>query len=309
MDFTAIEFWKNFRLGTELSISGNFIYNGLYNFELMSHFYYEDEAFEFLYNISVGIERLQKICIVLLEHNENTNQEEFERSLISHNLEDLNQRIEKHRKINLGKNHKKFISLLTKFYKSSRYEMFQMESIYRPNQSKLQLIKFLEESLDIEISVDLIGCSPNDDRIKKFVGKTVGKFCKDYYKIVRDECYRLRIYTYEIPYESKAFKIFISEKYDFNEEKIVQKEILKFLLQSEVSKDIKNYLNEHAPLKLEMYDTNYYLKHLISFHKEYSIKSEIEELYTELDNIKDRFEHLKPIGNSEISFEFDDEEE
>lgn len=56
MDFTPTEFWKNFRLGTELSISGNFIYNGLYNFDLMSHFYYEDEAFEFLYNISVRIE-------------------------------------------------------------------------------------------------------------------------------------------------------------------------------------------------------------------------------------------------------------
>uniref|UniRef100_UPI00404AA4AD hypothetical protein n=1 Tax=Gelidibacter sp. TaxID=2018083 RepID=UPI00404AA4AD len=309
MDFTPTEFWKNFRLGTELSISGNFIYNGLYNFDLMSHFYYEDEAFEFLYNISVGIERLQKICIVLLEHSDNTNQEEFEESLISHNLDDLNQRIEKHRKINLGKNHKKLISLLTKFYKSSRYEMYQMESVYRPNQSKLQLIKFLEESLDIEISVDMLGCTSNDDRIKKFVGKTVGKFCKEYYKIVKDECYRLRIFTYEIPYESKAFKIFMSEKYDFSEEKIVQKEILKYLIQSEIPKGFKDYLNEHSPLELEMYDTNYYLERLISFHKEYSIKGEIEELYTELDNVKERLEHLKPIGNSDFSFEFDNEEE
>lgn len=58
--------------------------------------------------------------------------------------------------------------------------MYQLESVYRPNQSKLQLIKFLEESLDIEISVDMLGCTSNDDRIKKFVGKTVGKFCKEY---------------------------------------------------------------------------------------------------------------------------------
>lgn len=58
-----------------------------------------------------------------------------------------------------------------------------------------------------------------------------------------------------------------------------------------------------------MYDTNYYLERLISFHKEYSIKVEIEELYTELDNIKERLEHLKPIGNSDFSFEYDNEEE
>ena len=308
-DFTPTEFWKNFRLGTELSISGNFIYNGLYSFELMSHFYCEDEAFEFLYNISVGLERLQKICIILLEHKDDTNQEEFEESLISHNLDNLNTRIEKYRNINIGKNHKKLLSLLTKFYKSSRYEMYQMESVYRPNQSKLQLIKFLEESLDIKISVEMIGCTSNDERIKKYIGKTVGKFCKEYYRIVKDECYRLRIFTYEIPYESKAFKIFMSEKYDFSEEKIVQKEILKYLIQSEIPENLKEYLQEQPPLELEMYDTNYYLNRLISFHKEYSIKGEIEELYTEVENVKERFEHLKPIGNSDVSFEYYDEEE
>ncbi len=309
MSFTPTEFWKNFRLGTELSISGNFIYNGLYSFELMPHFYYEDEAFEFLYNISVGLERLQKICIVLLEHKDDTNQEEFEESLISHNLDDLNTRIENHKKINIGKTHKKLISLLTKFYKSSRYEMYQMQSVFKPNQSKVQLIKFLEESLDIEISVDMLGCTSNDERIKRFIGKTVGKFCKEYYQIVKDECNRLRIFTYEIPYESKAFKIFMSEKYDFSEEKIVQKEILKYLIQAELPKNFKEYLKTHPPLELDFYNTNYYLNHLFSFHKEYSIKGEIEELYTDFDNIKERLEHLKFIANPDVNFEFDEEEE
>jgi len=307
MDFTPAEYWKNFRLGTELSISGNFIYNGLYSFELMSHFYYEDEAFEFLYSISVGLERLQKICIVLLEHKDGTNQEEFEESLISHNLENLNIRIGKHKKINFGKNHKKLLSLLTKFYKSSRYGMYQMKSVYRPNQSKLQLIKFLEETLDIEISTEIQGCTPNDDRIKKYVGKTVGKFCEEYYKIVKEECSRLRIFTYEIPYDSKAFKIFMSKKYDFREEKIVQKEILKYLIQSELPENFKEYMQEHPPLQLEMHETNYYLNRLISFHKEYNIKGEIEELYSEIEDIKERFEHLKPIGNSDISFDYEEE--
>lgn len=303
MNFTPIEFWKNFRLGTELSISGNFIYNGLYSFDLMQHFYYEDEAFEFLYNISVGIERLQKICIVLLEHNENTDQEKFEESLISHNHNDLNNRIEKHKNINLGKPHKELLSLLTKFYKSSRYEMYQMQSVYQPNQAKHDLIKFIEKFLNIEISTEMIGCSSNDYRIKKFVGKTIGKFCKEYYQIVRDECHRLRIFTYEISYQSKAFKIFMSQKYDFNEEHIIQKEILKHLIQSDLPKSFKSYINSHPPLNLEHYHINYYLEYLFSFHKEYNIKGEIEELYTDLDNIKDRLEYLKPIANPDVRFE------
>jgi len=303
MSFTPTEFWKNFSLGTELSISGNFIYNGLYCFELMPHLYYEDEAFEFLYNISVGIERLQKICIILLEHDDDTNQEEFEGSLISHNHNDLHTRIEKHKTINLGKPHKKLLSLLTKFYKSSRYEMYQIQSVYKPNQSKLELIKFLEESLDMEISVEMIGCTPNEPRMKKFIGKTIGKFCKEYYQIVKDECSRLNIYTYEIPYESKAFKIFMSEKYDFQEEKIIQKEILKHLIQTELPKNFNNYIKSQLPLELECYNLNDYIQYLFSFHKEYSIKGEIEELYTDLDSVKERLEYLKPIAHPDVRFE------
>lgn len=269
----------------------------------MPHFYYEDEAFEFLYNISVGIERLQKICIILLEHNDGVNQTEFEESLISHNHDDLHTRIEKHKTLNLGKPHKRLLSLLTKFYKSSRYEMYQIQSVYKPNQSKLKLINFLEESLNMKISVEMIGCTSNEERIKKFVGKTIGKFCKEYYQIVKDECSRLRIFTYEIPYESKAFKIFMSEKYDFSDEKIIQKEILKRLIQTELPKEFKNHIKSQPPLELEFYNLNYYIQYLFSFHKEYSIKGEIDELYTDFDNIKERLEHLKPIAHPDIDFE------
>ena len=272
MDFTASEFWKNFRLNTELSISGNFLYNGLFCFDEMTSFYYEDNSFEFLYNISVGIERLQKICIVLLEHNDKTNQVEFEESLISHNLNDLHSRIVKRKKFDIGKAHNKFLSLLTKFYKSSRYEKYQIQSAYIPDQSKIQLINFLEETLDVKISVEMIGCTPNDLRLKKFIGKVIGKFCKEYYKIIKEECRRLNIFTDEVPYESKAFKIFMCEKYDFSEEKIVQKEVLKFLIQTELPSYFTDYLKTCPPLELEGYSVNYYIKHLFSFHKEYNIK-------------------------------------
>jgi acyl carrier protein len=308
MSFTPSEFWKNFRLGTELSISGNFIYNGLYSFDQMPHFYYEDEAFEFLYNISVGIERLQKICIILLEHNDDINQEEFEKNLISHNHHALHSRIEKHKNFNLGKPHKKLLAILTKFYKSSRYELYQIQNVFKPNQSKLELIKFLEESLDIKISAEMVACTSNEPRIKKFIGKVIGKFCEEYYQIVVDECTRLKLFTYEIPYESKAFKIFMSKKYDFDNEKIIQKEILKYLIQGDLPKSFVNHIESKPPLNLNFYDLNYYLQYLFSFHKEYSIKGEIEDLYTELDNVKERIEHLEPIAHPDASFSFDEEE-
>jgi len=55
MDRTT--FWKNFNMGTELDVSGAFIYNGLEKLHKMDTFYHEQDVFEVLYNISVGIER------------------------------------------------------------------------------------------------------------------------------------------------------------------------------------------------------------------------------------------------------------
>jgi hypothetical protein len=66
----ASTFWKNFNLGTELQVSGNFIYNSLSIFDKMETFYHEEEIFEFLYNLSVGIERLLKINVILIEHSD-----------------------------------------------------------------------------------------------------------------------------------------------------------------------------------------------------------------------------------------------
>ncbi|MCB1195609.1 hypothetical protein KDK77_05435, partial [bacterium] len=88
-------FWKNFNLGTELRLSGNFIYNGLKTFNDMHNLDYEEEIFEFLYNIAVGIERLEKILIILIEHNNTSNQKEFENSLKNHNHLYLLNRIRK----------------------------------------------------------------------------------------------------------------------------------------------------------------------------------------------------------------------
>lgn len=60
------QFWKNFKLGEEVSVSGAFIYNGMRRFHEMRKLDYTDEVFEVLYNLSVGFERLLKIAVVLL---------------------------------------------------------------------------------------------------------------------------------------------------------------------------------------------------------------------------------------------------
>lgn len=83
------EFWKNFKLGEELSVSGTFIYNGLRRFYQLRKLDNPDELFEVFYNLSVGLERLLKIVVVLLEHSDGEDQTAFEKSLITHNHQNL----------------------------------------------------------------------------------------------------------------------------------------------------------------------------------------------------------------------------
>lgn len=115
MSYTPEYFWKNFRLGTELQVSGSFIYNALYFFDQIEHFRNEYEIFEFLYNVSVGLERLEKIAVVLLEHDTVQNQKDFEASLKPHNHLKLFEKIRKRRTVQLDKVHNKFITLLSDF--------------------------------------------------------------------------------------------------------------------------------------------------------------------------------------------------
>jgi len=146
-----IEYWKNFSLGTELEISGNFIYNGLKTINTIDTFHNAEDLFEFLYNISVGVERLEKITIILIEHNEIVNQEEFEESLKNHNHQELLGRIIKKHTMNFGKIHSKFIHLLSEFYKNHRYDRYILNDNLSYSKERKTLIDFIQSGLKVEI--------------------------------------------------------------------------------------------------------------------------------------------------------------
>jgi len=124
------EFWKNFKLGEELSVSGTFIYNGVRRFYELRELDHEDELFEVLYDLAVGFERLLKVVVALLEHKDSDDQEEFEKSLITHSRPELLRRIKQHRTVELGPQHNDFLDLLARFYKQIRYGRFGLDSVY-----------------------------------------------------------------------------------------------------------------------------------------------------------------------------------
>lgn len=302
-------FWKNFRLGSELQISGAFIYNGLFTLENMETFHYEEECFEFLYNVSIGVERLEKVAIVLLEHDGSIPQDEFERSLITHHHVDLINRIKKKKELALGKQHMKFLGILTEFYNSTRYDRFNFSSVYHPPQDQKRLIEFISEELQIEIKTGLPFSTGVSERIKKFVGKIIGKIASEIFDVIDAEATRLHTFTYEMPYQSKAFKIFRGKEYDFSIDKLMQREAMLYLLKKLPDDELKKFIDKIEPLPFSNLHTNVYLKSIMNFYGDQSVRNEMEYIYEEHKIDPKRIQDVMLLGSStnfEMIKELDD---
>lgn len=301
--------WKNFSLGKELKIAGAFIYNGLKIFDSMGSFSNEDELFEFFYNISVGIERLEKIVVILIEHNKELDQDEFEKSLITHSHQDLMRRISKKHNCNLDNMHNEFLGLLGRFYKTMRYDRFTLSSVEDDAKERELLVNFLEKHLNIDISYNDMFNTPNQDKFKKFIGKVVGRISEALFSLVELEASKQNIYTYELPYESKASIIFIGKKYVFFEQDIVWKELLVYLMNTEESSGILDIIKDIEPLDFERKLVNEYLQVFKSDLKKDDLIDYIEHLYEDIKNKKERFEILNLLGNPNVYFENDSEDD
>jgi len=300
-------FWKSFNLAIELSIAGSFIYNGLRAFDELQTFYYTEEIFEFLYNISVGIERLEKIAIILIEHDNVKNQEKFKKSLITHNHLELLSRIKKKHKLKLGKQHNRFLQLLTEFYNNTRYSRYNFNEVYFYNKEKQAILNYISKELGIQLEET----SKNNYRIKKFIGKIIGKIATELYEIIYNEAHRLNIYTYELRINSKAAKIFLRKEFDFLKETVLWKELLIYLMNTREDIGIVNFIKNIQPLSFDPGLIPYYLTCFQNDVNKLEHLNELDILYDEdVVNKKERLEMLELIGDPYVYFDenyFDEE--
>lgn len=302
-------FWKNFNLGTELQIAGKFIYNGIYIFDEMESFYFEEEIFEFLYNISVGIERLMKIVIILSSHDKkNIDQKSFEDKLKIHNHSKLMQMVREYHKLNLSKSHFELLKLLENFYSNMRYDRFNFENVRNYDKEKKAFEYFLSQYLDVHINnkETLFITNVNNSQIKKRMGNLIGKISTLLYEAIIKECFRLGIYTYEIRYNSKAFKIFLRKEFDFTIEHNYSKEILVFLMHGSTQHKIKKVIQSIEPLNFDKALIPEYITYLKSHLKKLSGLDEMEYLHKELENtLNQRLETLKILDNTQDCFTYE----
>lgn len=301
------ELWKNFRLGEELDVSGTFIYNGLRRFHTLKTLDFSADLFEVLYQLSIGIERLMKVAIVLLEHDEADDQESFERSLVTHSHQALLTRIQKHSDLKLSNADRAFLHLLTQFYEHLRYDRFSLRSPLVLGKEKHLLFDFLEAQLkaDFKDRNSIFGHG-NTDQYRRFVQKIVTRIAGALFQVVRVRAAALRLNTDELRSASKAETVFLG-KADIPAEEILWKELLIFFMNtSEVSGYLK-FLRGIKPLGFDPALVGDYLDCFQSEAARAEVVDELDHLYEEeVPDKKTRLEMMGVIGSPNVYFDDDE---
>lgn len=303
-----IQFWQNFNLGKELQIAGTFLYNGFHAFNTMDAFGSTDETFEVLYNLSVGFERLLKIQVALNEVDEKTNLEDFEKSLITHNHSKLVNRIRKCQDFKLFALHNELLCVFSKFYKSHRYNRFQVSSVYdsEPELEVFQSFFVKHLKLNLPANPSLFSL-PITWREKRFLGKTAGLIISKLYDLITKSAREKNLYTYEVNSGTKAYKIFLMKDFDFFKEEIFTKEILVYLINSDEKNADLKLLKDIEKLHFDPALIHDYICALSSDKKKLWCLDELESIYDDLENKSKRLDLLESIGTSRIYFEENEE--
>lgn len=302
--------YKNFNMVNELDIAGEFIYDGIQTLNQMDVISDGASIFSFLYHVAVGIERLQKILIVLFEDITFDNYEKFEKSIKIHRHNKLHERISKTQKITFDLRECDFLDLLTTFYKESRYNRFNLNSPYCQEKEIMEkyITKYLDEN-DISRSVFSSEIIVNHE-VRELFGSVIGKISTEYYKVLRDIAGKKCTYTYELRSDSKAQKVFLSGclENSLQEMKITEtialKEFLVFLKNTKESTPFTRFLKTIQPLEMDTALINEYIMEIGKGTIPQALVDEVEYLYEENGYGKDRIEQINLIGDPYVMFEY-----
>jgi hypothetical protein len=298
------QFWQNFKLGQEQEIASNFIYDGLRNLHDMETLGYETEIFPVLYNLSIGLERLFKVAIILMEFDDHTDIKKFEKSFKIHDHLGLLKRVEKGNSLKLKQAHIELLKLLSVFYQEQRYNRLSFQFFTSFSKDKKSFLNFLHKYLGVKIEEESsLFYVENSLEIKDFVGRIVKDIVNELYIIIQEYAGRKNLYTYEISSSSsKAGKVLMGDSpITFENEDIAMIEVLIFLIKTKES-TLVDFIKDIESLPLDPALSSEYLQALL--HKRpkemQGVIDEIEACYEEMDKLKDRLERIKAIRDPSI---------
>ncbi len=307
-------YYKNFNMVAELDIAGEFIYNGISELNRMDIITNDAPTFYTLYTLAVGVERLQKIVLVLWKYDEIEDKQAFEKSLITHSHSNLRDEIKKYTNGSnnaiLNTRENDFITLIQKFYTTARYERFNING---QDDIEIELWdsyikKYIKDSSSNFLDSGII----LTNEIKEFFGKVVGSISQKYYKLILEGSQKNHTFTYELRTDSKAEKVFLGEYRNKSlierkiNERIAFKELLVYLRNSKEKSAFLKYLDGIKPLEFDPPMVNGYIKEVVEGIIPQTLIDDVENMYIENEYKFDRVQLVDLMGNSLVQFDYPD---
>lgn len=303
------DFWKNFSFNAELHCAANFVYSGLNMLDSMDNIEHEDEVFEVLYNLSVGIERLLKTAFVLLEHKEEEDQSNFEKRIKSflHNHGKIVKALEQSADLDVQEQERDFLLLLTEFYGKYRYGRYTLDSVQDLNAEVRILKDFLVKYACIDFGCDQIPVIQYEmEPVRLVIGESVGKLCKTLYTVIHNRAREIGLFTSELRTDSKAFKLFLGGSFDFTMENVALKELIIYLAKTGSLGDIDKLLEGVEPLEFDSADIPNLIESLRSFEMRSTLVQQVKYFYEDIDDIAMRFDLMSYVGKGANRISFDE---
>lgn len=180
MDIDNIWIFKNFSMGHELDIAGEFIYESAKRMMGIQSFHNEFEINSILYNGAVGIERLQKIllCLYCIEKEDDLSHPI--KCLLEHNHNDLQSKIQDYINCGFNGNHNCLLDVFRDYYNDYRYGNYMINR-------KSDIINLLERVFkrkNKKLNADELLCLYDIEEYIQFFINLLGQIARTYYNLI-----------------------------------------------------------------------------------------------------------------------------
>lgn len=241
--------YNSFKLGEELRISGEFLDKGIMELKSYDKELQNWELFYIMYQLSVGIERLQKVLILL--SYDDTGQLE---NIKHHDHSGLQHKINQKTNLKFENNENKMLNLLSEFYKDYRYETIE------DNNKLFSVIELLVEHNFYK-----------DNKLKRDkIIRSIIKIISIYITQIKAFEGQRQVYTTEaeVSYSIARFSILTDEEQihnSYEKEELAKLEILYYLLNVKIDE-----FNNLKPIEIDEGDIKDYINELIGKKSDYS---------------------------------------
>ena len=308
-----IEYFKNFNMGCEIEICGEFIYESMREMYSFKSFYNHFHINKILYYGSIGIERLQKIVLSMYLLNTKEDFDNPPKMLFEHNHTALQRRIKEATGLKLMRNHNKLLNVFEDYYNKHRYGEFQIG--YSSNSLGILFTNYFNEITNVNYSIDTPNNPCDIQKIIKLYINYLGTISWQYFSLIREKATELSIYTDELTTLSNSIKVFYTSKDEkmferIQLESLALKELIIYLSKDNTKTNINKITDEIEAIDFDPQMINEYLTNITSFKASDDLTEAVESFYDDIDNLSDkrkRKELVNLIGDRYVILDCDDD--